>query len=90
MALSIVSDTVASHARLHSKRFGENAIFSGSNSIVHRRAPEENLGHCVCYTQHPLPPGQVWQITIFDTSSQWKGYGGLVSFVFSIHGSTEH
>ena len=32
---------------------------------------------CVCYTSHPLPPGQVWEIVILNTTSGWGG--GLVS-----------
>ena len=59
------------------KKHGTNAIFSGDNSVVERRKPDGYSCECVCYTSQPLPPGQVWEITILNTTSGWQG--GLVS-----------
>ena len=56
---------------------GPRAIFSGDNSVVERREPEKYNYGCMCYTSHPLPPGQVWEITILNTTSGWSL--GLVS-----------
>ena len=53
-------------------------IFSGDNSVVERWKPEKCGNDGVCYTYQPLPPGQVWEITILNTTSGWT-VGGLVS-----------
>ena len=68
-----VSDWLRTPAPFNLKKHGERAIFSGDNSVVERREPEK-YGGCVCYTSHPLPPGQVWEITILNTISRWP-YG---------------
>ena len=73
-----VSDWLRTPALFNLKKHGKRAIFSSDNSIVERRKPE-NDGDCVCYTSHPLPPGQVWEITILNTTSMLTYYGGLVS-----------
>ena len=72
-----VSDWLRTPAPFNLKKHGKRAIFSGDNSVVERREPEKYGGGCVCYTSHPLPPGQVWEITILNTTSRWGG--GLVS-----------
>ena len=73
-----VSDWLRTPAPFNLKKHGPRAIFSGDNSVVERREPEKNTIGCVCYTSHPLPPGQVWEITILNTiRSRW--YDGLVS-----------
>ena len=72
-----VSDWIVTPAPLNDKKSGWNAIFSTDNSIVQRRYPENDLGGCVSYTRDPLPPGQVWQVTVLETTSRWSG--GLVS-----------
>ena len=52
----------------------------GDNSIVERRRPDYYGRGCVCYNSHRLPLGQVWQITLLNTTSKWSAvYGGLVS-----------
>ena len=72
-----VSDWLRMPAPFNLKKHGSNAIFSGDNSVVERREPENPDG--LSYTSHPLPPGQVWEITILNTTSGWLGYTGLVS-----------
>ena len=73
-----IPDWLRTAAPFNLKKHGPNAIFSGDNSVVERPKPEKNYIECVCYTSHPLPPGQVWEITILNTiSSGWSA--GLVS-----------
>ena len=73
-----ISDWLRTPAPFNLKKHGQRAIFSGDNSVVERRESEKNSGYCVCYTSHPLPPGQVWEITILNTTSkEWNI--GLVS-----------
>ena len=72
-----VSDWLRTPAPFNLKKHGKRAIFSGDNSVVERREPEKYDDGCVCYTSRPLPPGQVWEITIPNTTSRW-GWG-LVS-----------
>ena len=72
-----VSDWLRAAAPFNLKKHGPRAIFSGDNSVVERRQPEKYSFNCVCYTSHPLPPGQVWEITILNTTSRWST--GLVS-----------
>ena len=76
-----VSDWIRTPAPFNLKKHGKKAMFSGDNSVVERRQPE-NGGGCVCYTSHPLPPGQMWEITILNTTSV-RGYG-LVSTISPI------
>ena len=73
-----VSDWLVTPAPLNTEKHGRRAIFSGHNSIVERRRPDDSPYDCVCYSSHRLPLGQVWQITLLNTTSKW-GYGGLVS-----------
>ena len=73
-----VSDWLRTPAPFNLKKHGKTAIFSSDNSVVERREPEKYGVGCVCYTSHPLPPGQVWEITILNTTSRWWR-GGLVS-----------
>ena len=72
-----VSDWVRAPAPFNLKKHGPRAIFSSDNSVVERREPEKYSNQSVCYTSRPLPPGQVWEITILNTTSGW-GWG-LVS-----------
>ena len=72
-----VSDWLRKPATFSLKKHGPRAIFSSDYSVVERREHEKNYSDCVCYTSHPLPPGQVWEITILNTTSGWGG--GLVS-----------
>ena len=72
-----VSDWIVTPAPLNDKKSGKRAIFSTDNSIVERRDPERYYGDCVSYTRDPLPPGQVWQVTVLETTRTWSG--GLVS-----------
>ena len=71
-----VSDWIAAPAPLNINKCGVRAVFS-SDSVVQRGEPENRSSDCVCYTVHPLPPGQVWQTTVLETTT---GLGfGLVS-----------
>ena len=72
-----VSDWLVTPAPLNTERHGVTAIFSGDNSIVERREPNVYPDSCVCYSSHRLPLGQVWQITLLNTTSRWRS--GLVS-----------
>ena len=74
-----VSDWLGTPAPLNTERHGRTVIFSGDSSIVERRRPDDYQWDCVCYSSHRLPLGQVWQITLLNTTSGWSGYGGLVS-----------
>ena len=73
-----VSDWLRTPAPFNLKKHGPRAIFSSDNSVVERWEPEKYDADCVCYTSQPLPPGQVWEITILNTTSR-EWYGGLVS-----------
>ena len=73
-----VSDWLRTPATFSLKKHGPTAIFSGDNSVVERREPDKYVGESVCCTSQPLPPGQVWEITILNTTSRWT-YDGLVS-----------
>ena len=70
-----VSDWLVTPAPLNTEKHGGRTIFSGDNSIVERRQPDDYIGGCVCYSSHRLPLGQVWQITLLNTTRKW--YGGL-------------
>ena len=72
-----VSDSIVAPAPLNDKKSGKNAIFSADNSIVQRRGTAGWPYDCVSYTRDPLPPGQVWQITVLETTT--KPVNGLVS-----------
>ena len=74
-----VSDWIVTLAPLNDKKSGKYAMLSTDNAIVQRRDPENEYWGCVSYTQGPLPPGQVWQVTVLETTKRWRGYAGLVS-----------
>ncbi|CAI8044655.1 hypothetical protein GBAR_LOCUS24754, partial [Geodia barretti] len=68
-----VSDWIATPAPFSGNKCGKNAVLSSDNSIVQRRPyPDVDVGDCVCYTVHPLPPGQVWQTTVLETTTGWR------------------
>ena len=70
-------DWLATPAPLNTEKHGPNARFTGDNSVVERWEPEQDP-YCVCYTSRPLPPGQVWQTTVLNTTTtEWPV--GLVS-----------
>ena len=75
----VVSDWLRTPAPFNLKKHGRRAIFSGDNSVVERREPEKYGNDCVCYTSQPLPPGQVWEITVLNAISSGWTYNGLVS-----------
>ena len=72
-----VSDWIVTPAPLKDEKSGVRAIFSTDNSIIQRRNPEKEWKYCVSYTRGPLPPGQVWQVTVLETTRKWSV--GLVS-----------
>ena len=80
-AATDVSDWIATPGPLNDKKSGVRAIFSTDNSIVQRGDPWRYVDGCVSYTRGPLPPGQVWQVTVLETSTTKWGYGydGMVS-----------
>ena len=73
-----ISQWVPTPAPLNTEKHGHRARFTGDNSVVERWEPEQDPYFCVCYTSRPLPPGQVWQTTILNTTTRWS-VGGLVS-----------
>ena len=74
-----IVDWLATPAPLNTEKYGGKAIFSGENSVVERWEPEQDPPNdCVCYTSRPLPPGQVWQTTVLNTTTKWR-INGLVS-----------
>ena len=74
-----VSDWLSRPAPFNNKKHGLRAKFSGDKTAVERLEPDYyDCGDCVVYTRDPLPTGQVWQITVLNTTKEWKG-GGLVS-----------
>ena len=77
-----ISYWIPTPAPLNYNKSGENAVFTSDNSILQRRDPERDYGGCVSYTAHPLPLGQVWQITVLETTTKWDYCGGLVSGVY--------
>ena len=78
MAFAVdILDWIAKASPLDAKKSGTRAKFSEDNSVVRRIVPEESGGDCVCYTRHPLTPGQVWQITKLTIT--WKWHYGFVS-----------
>ena len=60
------------------KKSGTRAVFYEDNSVVQRRLPRNDWGGCVCYTEHPLPLGQVWQITVHKDRIIWAFEIGMV------------
>ena len=76
-----IPTAATSAATLNDRKCGENARFSGDNSIVERRDPERNDDDCVCYTSLPLPVGQVWQTTVLDTIITTRGWGLVSGYV---------
>ena len=72
-----VSDWIVTPAPLNDKKSGVRAIFSTDNSIVQRRDAEIYINGCVSYTRGPLSPGQVWQVTVLETTRKYGA--GLVS-----------
>ena len=80
MAANSVSDWFATPAPFDTEKHGVRAIFSGDNSVVERRRPDDDPRGCLCYTSQQLQLGKVWQTTVLNTTSSWRG--GLVSSPF--------
>ena len=76
-----VSDWIVTPAPLNDKKNGLLAIFSTDNSIVQRRDPENRERDCVSYTRGPLLPGQVWQVTVLETSTRDWAWGLVSGYV---------
>ena len=47
--------------------------------MAERVEHEEEFDEAVVYTAQPLAVGQVWRVTVQNTTRKWRGYGGLVS-----------
>ena len=74
-----IVDWLTTSAPLHTEKHGDRARFTGENCVVERWEPEQFPPYdCVCYTSRPLPPGQVWQTTVLNTTTKRWGVG-LVS-----------
>ena len=79
-----VSDWIATPAPLNDEKNRKSAVFSTDNSIIQRRDPENELRYCLSYTRDPLPPGQVWQVTVLETSTKKWPFGLVSGCILSI------
>ena len=71
---SSVNDWIARPMPFSTETHGERALFSGHNSVVERRDPENNDDGCIAYTARPLPLGRVWNLILtVDGETTWKG-----------------
>ena len=76
---SSVADWTPRPAPFNVRKCGTRARFSEGASVVERVEPEKYLSNAVVYTAQPLAVGQVWRVTVQNTTRTWDGYGGLVS-----------
>ena len=74
---SSVADWTPRPAPFNVRKCGTNARFSEEASVAERVEPEEYRSAAVVYTAQPLAVGQVWRVTVQNTTRKW--YRGLVS-----------
>ena len=74
---SSVTDWTPRPASFNVRKCGRNARFSEEASVAERVEPEEDYDNAVVYTAQPLAAGQVWRVTVQNTTHKWGG--GLVS-----------
>ena len=75
---SSVADWTPRPAPFNVRKCGTNARFSEEASVAERVEPEEEFDDAVVYTAQPLAVGQVWRVTVQNTTRKWYGTG-LVS-----------
>ena len=75
---SSVADWTPRPAPFNVLKRGRNARFSEEASVAKRVEPEKYPANAVVYTAQPLAVGQVWRVTVQNTTRTWGGYG-LVS-----------
>ena len=74
---SSVADWTPRPAPFNVQKCGTNAHFSEEASVAERVEPEKNAANAVVYTAQPLAVGQVWRVTVQNTTRTWRY--GLVS-----------
>ena len=73
------ADWIPRPAPFNVQKCGWNARFSEEASVAERGEPEKYRKNAVVYTAQPLAVGQVWRVTVQNTTRTWDEYGGLVS-----------
>ena len=74
---SSVADWTPRPAPFNVRKCGRNARFSEEASVAERVEPMEDPLNAVVYTAQPLAVGQVWRVTVQNTTRKWSA--GLVS-----------
>ena len=74
---SSVADWTPRPAPFNDRKCGTNVRFSEEASVAERVEPEKYPRDAVVYTAQPLAVGQVWRVTVQNTTRKW--HGGLVS-----------
>ena len=74
---SSVADWTPRPAPFDVRKCGTRARFSEEASVAERVEPEEDYDNAVVYTAQPLAVGQVWRVTVQNTTRRW--HNGLVS-----------
>ena len=74
---SSVADWTPRPAPFNVRKCGTNVRFSEEASVAERVEPEEEFDDAVMYTAQPLVVGQVWRVTVQNTTRTW--HYGLVS-----------
>ena len=74
---SSVADWTPRPAPFNVRKCGTRARFSEEASVAERVEPEKYRKNAVVYTAQPLAMGQVWRVTVQNTTHEWGG--GLVS-----------
>ena len=64
-------------APFNDSKHGTRVEFSEECSAAERESPELHHKNAVVYTAQPVPVGEVWRITVLNTTREWGG--GLVS-----------
>ena len=70
---SSVADWTPRPAPFNVQKCGRNARFSEGASVAERVEPEKYAANAVVYTAQPLAMGQVWRVTVQNTTRKWSG-----------------
>ena len=74
---SSLADWIPRPAPFNESKRGKLVKFSEECSVAERVTPEKKCENGVVYTAQPVPVGEVWRITVLNTTRRWDG--GLVS-----------
>ena len=77
--LSSVAGWSPRPAPFNVRKCGKRVRFSEDASVAERVEPENYWWDAVVYTAQPLAVGQVWRVTVQNTTRTWSGFEGLVS-----------